>query len=140
MSGRPQHPLALPPTLSPNDLDTLSELSVVLAKVRAGIQSSFGITTGTGAIPGPGLAVPTGQQLSFKDVPGATDGIKHKLQHARAQVLALPDMERSIDEQRLETAELEARIQQQRALLERLRDAGISFGKDPGTTDINMDQ
>lgn len=131
MAARQQHPLALPPTFSPDDLDALSELSIVLAKVRAGIQSSTDIATGTAAT--------NGQQLSFKDVPGATDGLKHKLQHARAQVRALPDMDRSIDEQELEISELEARIKQQRALLDRLRDAGVSFAKDDGAAaDISM--
>ncbi|RDA92745.1 hypothetical protein CP533_1399 [Ophiocordyceps camponoti-saundersi (nom. inval.)] len=124
-----QHPHALPPTLSPDDLDALSELSVVLAKVRAGIQSSSSS----------GIDAPTTQQqqLSFKDVPGATDGLKHKLQHARAQIRALPDMHRSIDEQRSEIATLEARIHQQRALLERLRDDGLKFGKD--NHDVKME-
>ncbi|PHH85663.1 hypothetical protein CDD83_103 [Cordyceps sp. RAO-2017] len=125
---QPQQSLALPPTLSPDNLDTLSELSVVLAKVRAGIQSSTGITIATGATPG-GPST-NGQQLSFKDVPGATDGLKHKLQHARAQVRLLPDMARSVDDQQREIDELEARIHQQRLLLARLRDGGVGFGKD----------
>lgn len=123
-----QHPLALPATLSPDDLDALSELSIVLAKVRAGIQSSNGIATGTGATPGG--ANNQGQQLSFKDVPGATDGLKHKLQHARVQVRALPDMDRSIEEQNREIQELEARIEKQRALLETLREGGVRYGKE----------
>ncbi|KZZ92527.1 Mediator complex, subunit Med9 [Moelleriella libera RCEF 2490] len=122
------HPLALPPTLSPDDLDALSELSRVLAKVRAGIQSANGITAGSGATPGG--ASTQGQQLSFKDVPGATDGLKHKLQHARAQVRSLPDMHRSIEEQNQEIEELKTRIRKQRALLERLREGGVKFGKD----------
>jgi hypothetical protein len=127
------HPLALPSTLSPDDLDAVSELSIVLAKVRAGIQSSNGLSTGTGATPG---GVNThGQQLSFKDVPGATDGLKHKIQHARAQVRALPDMERSLEEQNKEIKELEARIQKQRVLLETLRRGGASFGKESITLD-----
>lgn len=125
-----QHPLALPSTLSPDDLDALSELSIVLAKVRAGIQSSNGIAAGTGATPG---GVNThGQQLSFKDVPGATDGLKHKIQHARAQVRVLPDMDRSIEEQNREIKDLEARIERQRALLETLREGGVRFGKEDG--------
>ncbi|KAG5994424.1 hypothetical protein E4U54_003103 [Claviceps lovelessii] len=123
-----QHPLALPSSLSPDDLDALSELSIVLAKVRAGLQASNGITTGTGATPG-GLGT-QGQQLSFKDVPGATDGLKHKLQQARTQVRLLPDMERSIEEQNREIQNLERRIQKQRALLESLRDGGLKFGKE----------
>ncbi|RCI12270.1 hypothetical protein L249_0003 [Ophiocordyceps polyrhachis-furcata BCC 54312] len=127
-----QHPHALPPTLSPDDLDALSELSVVLAKVRAGIQSSA--SSGIGASTGHQQQ----QQLSFKDVPGATDGLKHKIQHARAQIRALPDMHRSIDEQRSEIATLEARIHQQRALLERLRDDGLKFGKDGHDVKMEM--
>lgn len=118
--------LALPPTLSPDGLDALSELAIVLAKVRTSIQSSAGLATGAT----PSTTAAAGQPLSFKDVPGATDSLKHKLQHARAQVRALPDMERTVDEQRREISELEARIVTQRALLERLRDDGLRFGKD----------
>ncbi|OAA45404.1 Mediator complex, subunit Med9 [Metarhizium rileyi] len=122
-----QHPLALPPSLSPDDLDALSELSIVLAKVRAGLQSSNGLTTTTSVIPG---GVNThGQQLSFKDVPGATDGLKHKLQHARAQVRTLPDMDRSIEEQNREIRNLQARIKKQRGLLATLRDGGVRFSQ-----------
>ena len=131
MAGK-QHPLALPTSLSPDHLDTLSVLSFVLAKVRAGIQSSNGIATGSGASPG-GVST-QGQQLSFKDVPGATDALKHKLQHARAQVRALPDMHRSIEEQNCEIKELEARIERQRALLERLREGDLRFNADDGTS------
>lgn len=131
MSSEP-HPHSLPPDLSPDDLDALSELSLVLAKVRAGLSSSSSSTSGH---PPPTqtqshASTAQQQQLSFKDVPGATDGLKHKLQHARAQVRALPDMGRSVEEQRAEIAQLEARIRQQRALLESLREGGARFGKD----------
>ncbi|KND89407.1 hypothetical protein TOPH_06073 [Tolypocladium ophioglossoides CBS 100239] len=137
MAAQQQHPLALPNTLSPDDLDTLSELSIVLAKVRVGIQSSAGIT---GTTPGGVVSSTHGQQLSFKDVPGATDGLKHKLQHARAQVCALPDMDRSIAEQEHEIREIEARIERQRALLERLREGGVRFGKDDSVAgDVRME-
>ncbi|CAM1504039.1 Fc.00g016300.m01.CDS01 [Cosmosporella sp. VM-42] len=126
MSTTP-HPLALPPTFSPDTLDALTDLSIVLAKVRAGIQSSTGITTGAT----PGGPSSNGQTLSFKEVPGATDGLKHKLQRARAQVRVLPDMGRSIEEQTQEMKDLEKRIELQRALLQRLRDeAGSKDGKD----------
>jgi hypothetical protein len=123
------HPLALPTTLSPDDLEALSELALVLTKVRAGIQSASGLTT-TGATPGGTTSTGNGQQLSFKEVPGATDGLKHKIQHARAQVRTLPDMGRTITDQTVEMRELEARIEAQRALLERLREGGVNFGKD----------
>lgn len=121
--------LALPPTLSPDSLDALSELAIVLAKVRTSIQSSAGLATG--ATPSStAAAIAGGQPLSFKDVPGATDALKHKLQHARAEVRALPDMDRTAAEQRREIVELEARIVTQRALLDRLRNDGLRFGKD----------
>ena len=121
------HPLALPPAFSPDTLDALTELSIVLAKVRAGIQSSTGITTGAT----PGGPSSNGQTLSFKEVPGATDGLKHKLQRARAQVRVLPDMGRTIQEQTEEMRDLEKKIEMQRALLQRLRDeAGTKGGKD----------
>lgn len=126
------HPLSLPPTLSPDSLDALSELSIILAKVRVNIQTSSGITTG--ATPNP--AALSGQQISFKDVPGATDSLKHKLQHAKRQVGELPDMNRTVEQQHREIAELEARIKTQRALLTRLREDGVSFGKDADKMDI----
>lgn len=119
-SSAAPHPLALPPTFSPDTLDALTELSLVLAKVRAGIQSSSGITTEPA--PGGGAGAAGGLTLSFKEVPGATDGLKHKLQRARAQVRALPDMDRTIGEQTEEIRDLETRIRTQRALLQRLRD------------------
>lgn len=127
-SAPQNHPLALPPTFSPDDLDPLTELSVVLAKVRAHIQASNGLAPGAT----PGGPSSSGQQLSFKDVPGATDGLKHKLQRARASVAALPDMNRSIEDQNKEIAELEVRIKAQTELLERLREGGVAFGKEEG--------
>lgn len=128
MSSQP-HPLALPLPFSPDTLDALTELSIVLAKVRSGIQSSTGLTTGAT----PGGPTSNGQTLSFKDVPGATDGLKHKLQRAREQVQALPDMERTIEEQVEEMQDLDKRIRDQRALLQRLRDgAGVKEGRSDG--------
>ncbi|KAG5930275.1 hypothetical protein E4U42_002487 [Claviceps africana] len=123
-----QHLLALPASLSPDDLDALSELSIILAKVRNGLQASNGMASVSGATHGE--ASTQGQQLSFKDVPGATDGLKHKLQQARAQVRLLPDMDRSIEEQNREIQNLESRIEKQRTLLESLRDGGLKFGKE----------
>lgn len=92
----------------------------MLAKVRAGIQSSSGITTEPA--PGGGAGAPGGPTLSFKEVPGATDGLKHKLQRARAHVRALPDMDRTVADQTAEIGELETRIRLQKALLQKLRD------------------
>ncbi|CEJ90315.1 hypothetical protein VHEMI06106 [[Torrubiella] hemipterigena] len=117
MTGQP---LALPPALSPDSLDALSELSLVVAKVRAGIQSSASDPPPTAA----------GGQISFKDLPGATDALKHKIQSARSQVKALPDMDRTIEQQAAEIGRLEEKIKLQKDLLERLREDGAKLGKD----------
>lgn len=62
--------------------------------------------------------------LTTKDIPIATDQLKHRLQRARVQVGMLPDVDRTIEEQEDEISELEEKIRRQREVLERLRDAG----------------
>ncbi|KAF4126159.1 RNA polymerase II transcription mediator complex subunit 9 [Geosmithia morbida] len=143
------HPLALPPTLSPDSLDVLTHLSTILSEVRTTLQTSTGLeadnekkdgpssTAGTvgGGGGGPGSSgAPGGSGLTFKDVAGASDVIKHKLQRARDQVRTLPDMSRGLDEQEAEIRELEARIQRQRTLLQRLRDESVTLAKDQEST------
>ncbi|KAK1673966.1 RNA polymerase II transcription mediator complex subunit 9-domain-containing protein [Colletotrichum godetiae] len=142
----PPHPLELPPTLSPDALDTLTELTGILTRLRTAIQTSGsssvvgGLTTGAtpagtgpGATPNPlGSAASPNAPLSLKDVPAQTDALKHKLQRARTQMRTLPDMERTVDEQEEEIKELEERIRMQREVLDRLRDAGVKFGHDEG--------
>ena len=124
------HPLALPPTLSPDTLDVLTHLSTVLSEVRTTLQTSTGLDTDSGVEKKDGSA-PNGG-LTFKDVTRASDGIKHKLQRAREQVRALPDMQRGIEEQEAEMKELEARIERQRALLRRLQEEGAVLVKEEG--------
>lgn len=114
-----KHALALPQTLSPDTLDVLSHLSLILSEVRTTLQTSTGIDPSSTS---------NQQGLSFKDVARASDAVKHKLQKAREQVAQLPDMKRGVEEQEGEIGMLEARIERQRALLERLREGG--FGKD----------
>ncbi|TDZ34941.1 hypothetical protein C8035_v010161 [Colletotrichum spinosum] len=136
----PPHPLELPPTLSPDALDTLTELTGILTRLRAAIQtsgSSGGITGATPAAMGPGATPnPSGASpnapLSLKDVPAHTDALKHKLQRARVQMRTLPDMERTTAEQEEEIRELEERIKLQREVLDRLREAGVKFGHEDG--------
>ncbi|KAL6852981.1 hypothetical protein ACO1O0_007530 [Amphichorda felina] len=125
------HPLALPSTLSPDTLDVLTHLSTILSEVRTTLQTSTGLDTDSGVEKKDGSA-PSGGGLTFKDVTRASDGIKHKLQRAREQVRALPDMQRGIEEQEAEMKELEARIERQRALLGRLREEGAVLVKDGG--------
>ncbi|WYZ34130.1 hypothetical protein EsH8_I_000406 [Colletotrichum jinshuiense] len=136
----PPHPLELPSTLSPDALDTLTELTGILTRLRTAIQASGavgGITgatpagTGPGATPNP-LGTSPNAPVSLKDVPAQTDALKHKLQRARTQMRALPDMDRSIAEQEEEIGQLEERIRMQREVLDRLRDAGVKFGHEEG--------
>ncbi|KAK2049662.1 hypothetical protein LZ31DRAFT_549228 [Colletotrichum somersetense] len=143
----PPHPLELPSTLSPDALDTLTELTGILTRLRTAIQNSGsvgGITgatpagTGPGATPNP-LGASPNAPLSLKDVPAQTDALKHKLQRARTQMHQLPDIDRSIDEQEEEIRQLEERIKMQREVLDRLRDAGVKFGHEEGGTGDKME-
>lgn len=57
-------------------------------------------------------------------MPLATDGLKHKIQRARGEAKALPDMDRSIVEQEEELAELQEKIERQKEVLKMLADLG----------------
>lgn len=136
------HSLALPPTFSPDTLDVLTHLSTILSEVRTALQTSTGIEkpgaenhADAGGGNGAGNASAGATGLTFKDVARASDGIKHKLQRAREHVQALPDMQRGIEEQEAEMRELESRMERQRALLVRLREEGLEFGKGQGEGD-----
>jgi predicted RNase H-like nuclease (RuvC/YqgF family) len=63
--------------------------------------------------------------LSIKDIPPATDELKHKLQRARLQVKELPDVDRSVEEQAAEIKELEDKIRRQREVLVELKEVGL---------------
>ena len=81
--------------------------------------------------------------LTLKDVPTATDALKHKLQRARTQIRELPDMDRTIAQQEEEMAELEGRIARQRDMLRALREVGVRFargdeGPRTGGDDVEM--
>ncbi len=145
----------LPDRLSPDSVDTLTELATILARLRPTVQSSASISTpalglagltnltGTGntpvaaagATPAPASGAGTGTTpsqsatpnaggtangggISFKELPAATDNLKHKLQRARVAVRSLPDVSRSIKQQEAEIAELEALRGKQTAQLE----------------------
>lgn len=150
----------IPPTLSPDAIDTLTELTQILTKfrsaqaaARAASSSSSGptssgahpssstITTGANPIntPAPGAVTGTtplpttsnsaGTTFSTKDLPQATDNLKHKLQRARQTVLTLPDVGRSIEQQEEEIRMLEERKRKQIAMLARIREEGLQFAK-----------
>ncbi|KAI9901312.1 hypothetical protein N3K66_003129 [Trichothecium roseum] len=152
------NPLSLPPTLSPDAIDALTDLTTTLTRVRAGLLSSPGAVpdptatttttttttaaTSSGSAPsggtGPnstdtsgasGTGTATTGTLSLVDFPGATDGVKHKVQKARAQIRQLPDMARTTAEQDDELRRLEDRVRRQREVLAGLRDAGVRFAR-----------
>lgn len=127
------NPLALPPTLSPDALDTQTELTEILNRFRAGIQaaSSSGAGGITGATPNMHGASPdpaSANKDPLRIFSTQTDALKHKIQRARAQTKGLPDMERDIEEQEAEIKDLEEKIRLQRQVLEGLRERGMKFG------------
>jgi len=65
--------------------------------------------------------------LSVKELPAATDNLKHKLQRARAAIRTLQDVSRGLEQQREEIEELEARRLRQLAMLDLIRGAGLQF-------------
>jgi hypothetical protein len=127
MSAPKQEPGPLPQGLSPDALDTLTGLTTILTRLRSTIQSS-GLGGITGTTPSASGATPNTagatSHLSLKDVPAATDGLKHKLQKARIQVRGLPDMHRTMPEQEHEMERLQERIRLQREVLESLKNGG----------------
>ena len=121
---QPSGPYNLPPGLTADSLDTLPILSSLLSRLQ---NPAAALTSGSPSAASPSqLAAGTGP-LTIKDIPTATDGLKHKIQKARAQVKELPDMDRSIKDQEEEIRELEAKIARQREVLEGLRDVGLAM-------------
>ncbi|KAL2268335.1 hypothetical protein VTJ83DRAFT_3181 [Remersonia thermophila] len=79
-------------------------------------------TTTTSALP----------PLSLKDLPAATDPLRHKLQRARAAVRALADVQRGLAQQEAELAGLEARRRAQAERLAKAQEDGLQFVKCEG--------
>ncbi|KAK4124274.1 hypothetical protein N657DRAFT_671293 [Parathielavia appendiculata] len=175
----------LPPGLSPDSVDAVTELSAIIPHLR----SAAGASTTTNATAGPtsttttgplaGLAVAnsssssqltttpaagggggsvtaitplpatttatsnpnrnsntsggenqlliTAKLLTPKDLPTATDSVKHKLQRARAAVRTLADMHRSIAAQEAEMGVLEGKRREQARRLVRTQEDGLVF-------------
>ncbi|KAL2144945.1 hypothetical protein VTI28DRAFT_8289 [Corynascus sepedonium] len=196
----------LPPGLSPDAIDVVTELSSIIARLRAAQQSAspsgpngapttgapavtggkqipsgatpipHGGVTGTTPIPtsaptpnpssynnttnhttannnptttlaanananqqanttgGPGATTATASErelllVSAKDLPPATDPLRHKLQRARAAVRMLGDVRRALAQQEAEAQALEERRQRQAARLARTQEDGLLFVK-----------
>ncbi|KUJ10641.1 uncharacterized protein LY89DRAFT_247479 [Mollisia scopiformis] len=125
----------LPDGLSPDCLDTIPVLSAILARLQP--PQNANVPASTAGSP-PAAATPklvkdlengTGP-LTVNQIPIAADGIKSRLQKARAQVKQLPDMERSIAEQEQEMRELEEKIKKQRAALVHLKEVGSAIKRE----------
>jgi hypothetical protein len=121
----------LPEGLSPDSVDTLPMLSALLSRLQNPSSTAHTIST-SGSPPAASpsqLASGTGP-LSIKDIPSATDDLKHNLHGARLQIKELPDMDRSVEEQEVEIRELEEKIRRQREVLVGLRDVGLRAKKE----------
>jgi len=139
----------LPPGLSADSIDTLTELATIVAKLRAAQAASNtsinpaaallgplggatpapapGAVTGTTPLPSGAVNTSSTTVLSVKELPAATDNLKHKLQRARAAIRTLQDVSRGLEQQREEIEELEARRLRQLAMLDLIRGAGLQF-------------
>jgi hypothetical protein len=116
-------PLPLPEALNPDALDVLSELAQLLTRLRTLPTSSS--TPQPQHTPTP--AKKTGE-LTLKEIPMATDALKHRFQRARNLIrTALPDLDRGIPDQEAEIRALEARIDRQRDVLDKLREVGAQL-------------
>lgn len=132
MPGQAQPALELPAGLSPDQLDITTELSSLLSRLRTPVNLPGTSSSTTGQTP----AAPTPSQpsqsqsagdISLRDFPASTDHLRLKLQGAKAAVLALPDMDKSIAEQEKEIQELEDKIRKQREQLAALKEKGNKF-------------
>jgi small-conductance mechanosensitive channel len=131
----------LPDGLTPDSIDTLPVLSALLSRLQNPSSSAnTASTSGSPPAASPSQLASSTGPLSIKDIPAATDELKHKLQRARVQVKELPDMDRSVEEQEVEIRELEEKIRRQREVLVGLREVGLQAkrereqrGKEGGT-------
>ncbi|KAF3763079.1 hypothetical protein M406DRAFT_261512 [Cryphonectria parasitica EP155] len=123
-------PYTLPAGLSPDSIDIPSELATILSRIHYVSQPAPETTD-------PSNPRPRDQDEGVrpKDLPTATDSLKHKIQRARAAVHTLPDIKRTIPEQEAEIAELKAHIEKQRAALGRLKEYGLQFAAEETNTD-----
>ena len=118
--------IPLPDALNPDSIDTLPVLAEILSRLQnLSPEGTTGVTPSATPSHSQGLLSSSGV-ISTKDLPTATDGLKHKLQKARGQVRELPDIQRSVKDQEEEIGRLEERIRKQKEVLEGLRAVGES--------------
>ncbi|KAK4226649.1 RNA polymerase II transcription mediator complex subunit 9-domain-containing protein [Podospora fimiseda] len=133
----------LPEGLSPDSIDTLSELTSIVVKLRAATSpnnptnpssqsattSNTAAVTGTTPLPSGMMGIGGNGLLSVKELPAATDNLRHKLQRARTAMRTLEDIHRASSQQEEEIKRLEDRRRKQAAMLARIQDEGIQFAR-----------
>ncbi|KAJ4421137.1 hypothetical protein N0V82_003901 [Gnomoniopsis sp. IMI 355080] len=119
-------PHQLPAGLSPDSIDVVSEAATIFARVQYA----------------PSADTPdSANKIAPRDLPAATDPLKHKLQNARAALHTLPDITRTIPEQEAEIKLVQAKIERQRAALQKLKEFGLKFAAESAATgdgDVEM--
>lgn len=145
----------LPDALSASNLDIIPVLTSILSRVQPPTRNTSSTPLHqTGATPS-GSASFTSQpasthlshsqlrpdatsQLSIKEVPSATDGLKYRLQRARIEVTKLPGIDLGIPEQEEEIKMWEEKIRKQREQLENLRNLSEKMIGGGSETDVVM--
>jgi len=123
-------------TLAPESIDTIPILSALLARLQQNPSpNSILATSPPVATPSVNLSDKDREgkdkgPITTKDIPAATDSLKHGLQKARALVKELPDMHRTVEEQEEDIRELEAKIKAQRKVLMDLRNVGLEVKRE----------
>lgn len=125
-STAPQQP-ALP---RPDMFDVLPALHELLARIDHRSPSLGGDPAPTGPVPSASISSSSSEDdgaayaelapLEPRDLPTEALAIKAKIRRALREVEKLPDMERSVEEQRREIEDLEDRIARQRQTLRKL--------------------
>ncbi|KAF2752128.1 hypothetical protein M011DRAFT_377417, partial [Sporormia fimetaria CBS 119925] len=103
---------SMPP---PSDFDYIPDLERLLKRLTA---TPTAPPTST---PGPTSAKDKDGPLDPQQLVGEANAIRRKIQRAREKVLALPDVERSVEDQEEEIRELGARIERLKGVLRGLR-------------------
>lgn len=119
-------PHQLPAGLSPDSIDVVSEAATIFARVQYATSTD---------------APDNANKIAPRDLPAATDPLKHKIQNARAALHTLPDITRTIPEQEAEIKLVQAKIERQRAALQKLKDFGLKFTAESaakGDGDVEM--
>ncbi|KAK4161818.1 RNA polymerase II transcription mediator complex subunit 9-domain-containing protein [Cladorrhinum sp. PSN259] len=129
----------LPDGLTPDSVDILTELTSIVVKLRGATTTNLSASISSQQAPGPGAvtgttplpsgAPNTGGLLSVKELPTATDNLKHKLQRARGATRTLNDVHRATSQQEEEILKLEDRRRKQAAMLARIQEEGIRFAQ-----------